>query len=187
VLIKFTPGPNMAYLFLVASRSGRAAGLVTVAGVTLGLAVYLVVAVLGAAEAVSRPWALELLRWAGVCYLVWLAADAWRSAGQPVSAAPPAERLFLRGFVSNVLNPKAAILYFALLPGFVRPEAGDAGAQALQLGLVHLACSVAVHATIVLAGDRAGAWLSGAGGSGRMLGRASALGLLAVSAWLALG
>ncbi|MBL8770898.1 MAG: LysE family translocator [Phenylobacterium sp.] len=175
----------MAYLFLVASRSGRAAGLVTVAGVTLGLAVYLAVTLAGLAEALRWPWILETLRWAGVAYLAWLAVEAWRTAGAPLAVATSEKRLFVRGLVNNVLNPKAAILYLVLLPGFIRPELGDPRAQALQLGLIHLGFSAAVHASIVMAGAGAGRALTAWPGARRRVERLFAVGLLAVAAWVA--
>jgi threonine/homoserine/homoserine lactone efflux protein len=55
LLMELTPGPNMAYLFVVASRSGRAAGMVTVAGIALGLAVYLGLMLAGLTEAFRWP------------------------------------------------------------------------------------------------------------------------------------
>ena len=149
-LIELTPGPNMGYLAMVASRSGRAAGMMTVAGVTVGLAIYLAASVLGLAEAALRwPWLYQGLRWAGVAYLAWLAFDAWR--GAETDAAPPHDGgdLFLRGLINNLLNPKAAVFYIALLPEFVRPEAGRVAAQALTLGAIHIAVSFAVHTAIV--------------------------------------
>ena len=83
-LIELTPGPNMGYLALVASRSGRSAGMATVAGITLGLVIYLAASVFGLAEAALRwPWIYEILRWAGAAYLGWLAIDTWRGPGRP--------------------------------------------------------------------------------------------------------
>jgi threonine/homoserine/homoserine lactone efflux protein len=148
-LIELTPGPNMGYLALVASRLGRGPGMVTVAGVTVGLAVYLAASVLGLTELTLRwPWVYEVLRWAGVAYLGWLAFDTWRAPRH--DAHLPDERgLFVRGLVNNLLNPKAVALYVALLPGFVRPELGHPTAQVLALGSLHIAISLMVHTTIV--------------------------------------
>jgi len=192
-LIELTPGPNMAYLFVVSSRSGRAAGMVTVAGITLGLSIYLAVTLAGLGEVLRWPWVLALLRWGGVAYLVWLAIDTWRAGDRAAGAdagrneaMPPPARLFLRGLMNNVLNPKNAVFYLVLLPGFVEPEAGNATGQALHLGLIHLAVSVGVHSLIVLGGDRAGRAAGALGATAWPLERLFALALLAVAAWLAL-
>ena len=157
-LAELTPGPNMAYLTIVSTRWGRRAGFVTVAGVTLGLSVYMLLAVAGLAEAViAAPLLYGGLRWAGVGYLVWLAWESWRvtSASPSQLDSPDGKGLFLRGLTTNLLNPKILILYTALLPGFTSPALGHLGRQVLNLGLIHLAISLMIHSSLVLMGDRA--------------------------------
>jgi threonine/homoserine/homoserine lactone efflux protein len=187
-LIELTPGPNMAYLSLVSVREGRTAGLLTVLGITLGLAAYMLASVAGLAEvAAAQPWAYHALRWAGVAYLAWLAVDTWRDApGKPEAAGgrPPAGRLVLRGLVTNLLNPKAAIFYVSLLPSFTRPEQGGVAAQSLTLGSIHLAASVAIHCAIVATAGLAHPLLLGRAGS-RLLRGVFAASLLGVAAWVA--
>ncbi|MDZ4372704.1 MAG: LysE family translocator [Phenylobacterium sp.] len=183
--MELTPGPNMAYLAVVSARSGRRAGLAAVAGVTLGLGAYLAASVAGIAQAAERwPWAYQMLRWAGVAYLLWLAFDAWRE--RPVEAQAPDDdalrRVFLRGLVANLLNPKAALLYVALLPGFITPGADPVG-QSLWLGGLHLAISVLIHGAIVVFAGGAQRWLVR---SGDWAGRVMALALVAVAVWLAI-
>lgn len=146
----------MGYLTIVASRWGRRAGLATVAGVTLGLTVYMLAAVAGLGAIVMRiGWLYALLQWAGVAFLLWLAFEAWRGGPGPElghPAQPPAQgRLFARGLIANLLNPKAAVFYVALLPGFTNPARGDPAAQALVLGAIHVVVSITVHTAIVLA------------------------------------
>lgn len=191
-LIEFTPGPNMGYLAIVGSRWGRAAGLATVAGVTAGLAIYLLAAVIGLAEAVVRVrWLYEALRWAGVLYLFWVAVETWRGEAETspghARGEPDHRRLFLRGFVANLLNPKAAIFYAVLLPGFIDAGRGSVAIQAVTLGLIHLTISVVVHTTIVLtaAGARPAmlAW-EVAGGSGALR-KGFAIALGAIALWIA--
>lgn len=182
--MELTPGPNMAYLALVAARSGRRAGAAAVAGVTLGLTAYLLASVAGLAEAAQRwPWTYHVLRWAGVAYLLWLAYDAWREAPlrQLSGEADALGRVFVRGMLANLLNPKAALLYVALLPAFIAPGENQA-VQALTLGAIHIGVSLVVHSAIVLfAGSarhllaRRGAWTS----------RIMALALAAVAGWVA--
>jgi threonine/homoserine/homoserine lactone efflux protein len=190
-LIELTPGPNMGYLALVSIRSGWRAGLITVAGVTLGLSVYLAATLLGLAEATLRwPWIYDTLRWGGVGYLVWLAWDAWRGAGAGPSegAVLDGGRLFLRGLLTNLLNAKAAVFFVAILPAFVRPEAGQPLAQATVLGVIYLAVALIVHLAIVGSAGRLKPILDDAGGeaAASWLRPAFALALLGVAAWVAL-
>lgn len=189
-LVELTPGPNMGYLALVAARFGWRGGLVTIAGVTLGLLIYLTASVLGLAEAALRwPWLYHGLRWAGVAYLAWLALDAWRDADRPEGPPPPRNRLFTRGLLANLLNPKAAVFYVAVLPTFVRDGAELVASEALVLGLIHVAVSVAVHLAIVMgaamAAGRSGQTKRPAGAP-RALQKVFAVALLGMAGWLAL-
>ena len=73
-LIELTPGPNMGYLAALSATEGRAAGLKAVLGVTAGLAIYMLLSVAGVAEIIAAaPFVFGALRWAGVCYLLYLA------------------------------------------------------------------------------------------------------------------
>ena len=98
----------------------------------------------------------QAVRWAGVVFLLWLAWEAWAGAGkaaEEVGCDPEKLRgLFLRGLTGNLLNPKAAVFYVALLPTFMRPGHGAPLTQALTLGSLHLAVAVLVHSLIVLGG-----------------------------------
>lgn len=187
-LMELTPGPNMGWLAIVSLSQGRTAGLAAVAGITLGLTVWMVAAAFGLTEVVLvRPALYQAIRWAGVGFLLWLAWDAWRSTGDGADAAPIETRrraLFRRGLIGNLLNPKAALLYVVLLPGFIRPAQGPLLAQALTLGSLHVVVSVIVHSVIVLTAARAGGALLTRAQGPRM--RATmALGLVAVAVWTA--
>lgn len=187
-LMELTPGPNMGWLAIVSLSQGRPAGLAAVAGITLGLTLWMVGAAFGLTEAVLLwPALYQGIRWAGVGFLLWLAWEAWRSTGDGAATPPVALRqraLFRRGLIGNLLNPKAALFYVVLLPGFIRPGHGSTLTQALTLGTLHVLVSVVVHSTIVLTAARAGgALLTRA--QGPMLRAAMALGLVAVAAWTA--
>ena len=180
----------MGYLTIVASRWGRRAGLATVAGVTLGLTVYMLAAVAGLGAIVMRiAWLYALLQWAGVGFLLWLAFEAWRGGPRPRlghQMEPPARgRLFARGLIANLLNPKAAVFYIVLLPGFTNPARGDPVAQALVLGAIHIAVSITVHTALVLAAGsvRAARWETPA--VRRRLDQGVAIGLALIALWLA--
>jgi threonine/homoserine/homoserine lactone efflux protein len=190
LILELTPGPNMAFLALVAAERGLRAGLVTVAGVTAGLLVWLLASIGGLVEiAAARPNLLWALKWAGVAYLVWLSVDTWRGAGDGgVTDGRAAGSLFGRGFLTNILNPKAALLYVSLIPAFVSKEPGALPAAALSLGLIHIAVSVTVHGAIVvgMATSRRRLGPAVAGQSSR-LSKVFAVALAGVAVWTALG
>ena len=156
-LIELTPGPNMAYLAIVGVSDGRRAGYAAVAGVALGLLIVGLSAAAGLAAAINAsPLLYQGLRWGGVAYLLWLAWDGWRDADEAVEHAAlhsSLGRFFRRGLVTNLLNPKAAVFYVAVLPGFISPGA-DVMAQTLVLSLTFVTVATAIHITIVtLAGS----------------------------------
>ena len=191
-LIELTPGPNMGYLVIVGSRWGRQAGLATVAGVTAGLAVYLMAAIAGAYEVLVRlTWLYEGLRWAGVIYLIWLAVETWRGEPDPslehADIAPSTPRLFVRGLLANLLNPKAALLYGVLLPSFTDPRRGPVALQLLALGVVHLTLALFVHSTIIFtaSGVQPAAKMWKTNSAGAVQRRLFALGLNGIAAWMA--
>lgn len=160
-----TPGPNMMYLTSRALGQGRAAALTSLWGVATGFLVHLAVAATGLAAILqATPGAHAAIRIAGAAYLLWLAwktlrpaAGGWQAAQLP-DAAP--RQLFVMGFMTNVLNPQAALLYLSIFSQFIRPERGTVLWQGAQLGAVQITISVAVNAAVILGASRLAGWLS---------------------------
>lgn len=161
-----TPGPNMLYLVSRSICQGRWAGIVSLISTAAGFVVYLLCAALGiTALLMAAPIAYDALRFGGALYLAWLAWQAIR----PGAAAPfqvrdlpkdsPA-KLIGMGFLTNLLNPKAAMLYLSLLPQFIHPENGGVFAQSLALGLTQIAVSITVNGAICLAAGTIAAFLA---------------------------
>ncbi|TQF74204.1 LysE family translocator [Rhodococcus spelaei] len=152
-----TPGPNMMYLVSRSVTQGRRAGLISLGGVAAGFLCYLIAATVGlSAVFVAVPQAYLGVKLAGACYLVWLAWRAVRPGGRSVFAprslpVDSASRLFAMGLLTNLLNPKIAIMYLALIPQFVDPVAGRVWLQSLGLGGVQIAVALTVNAAIVVA------------------------------------
>lgn len=149
LVIELTPGPNMTYLALVSATDGRRAGFMTVAGVTLGLAMIGAIAAFGVAEAIQASDIFyEALRWAGVLFLLYLAWDGWKSSAV-TTATEGKGRYFARGLITNLLNPKAAVFYVAVLPTFIAPHLPPM-LQAMTLTAIYVCVSAVVHSTIVV-------------------------------------
>jgi threonine/homoserine/homoserine lactone efflux protein len=165
--LALTPGPNMIYLASRSITQGRAAGLVSLAGVGLGFIVYMLCAALGSTALVfAVPFAYDALRIGGALYLLYLAWQALRpgarSPFQVRELAPDRpHRLFAMGLLTNLLNPKAAMLYLSLLPQFIVPGRGGVLGQSLALGFTQIAISLTVNALIVLAAGAIAAFLGG--------------------------
>jgi threonine/homoserine/homoserine lactone efflux protein len=155
--IVLTPGPNMIYLISRSITQGPAAGIISLGGVGLGFMFYMLCAAFGiTALLFAVPYAYDALRLAGAAYLLWLAWQALKPNGRSpfqvkkLKADGP-RKLFAMGFVTNLLNPKIAMLYLALLPQFIDPAGASVLTQSLVLGSIQIVISVSVNALIALA------------------------------------
>ncbi|MDA0632049.1 LysE family translocator [Nonomuraea sp. MCN248] len=161
-----SPGPNMMYLVSRSISQGRRAGIISLAGVAAGFLVYLVGANLGLAVLFAAvPELLTAIRIAGALYLLWLAWKTVKPGGASVFAVQdvPADsprRLFAMGLMTNLLNPKIAILYVSVIPQFVDLGRGDVLLQGILLGGCQIAVAVSVNLAIVLAAGAVAGFLS---------------------------
>ncbi|WP_448658636.1 LysE family translocator [Sphingomonas sp. CJ99] len=151
-----TPGPNMVYLISRSICQGRKAGLISLGGVALGFVFYMLCAAFGiTALVMAVPYAYDAIRYAGAMYLLWLAWQAVRPGGRspfqvkdlPIDSPG---KLFTMGFLTNLLNPKIAVMYLSLLPQFIYPANGSILGQALILGTTQIVISVVVNAVIAI-------------------------------------
>lgn len=151
-LLTITPGLDTALVLRTAAVEGTRRGMLAAFGISLGCLVWAIAASvgLGALVAVSKV-AYNLLRIAGGAYVIWLGGRMlWRAAMHaPVDtqiAAPPSSgdghSWLVRGFLTNILNPKVGVFYVSLLPLFIPPGV-NVMAFSILLGFVHAAESFA--------------------------------------------
>jgi threonine/homoserine/homoserine lactone efflux protein len=151
-----TPGPNMIYLISRSIAQGSSAGMVSLGGVALGFVFYMLCAAFGiTALLLAVPYAYDALQLGGALYLLWLAWQVLKPNGRsPFQARElPVDgprKLFAMGFLTNLLNPKIAMLYLALLPQFIDPADGSVLMQSIVFGTVQIVISVSVHVLIAL-------------------------------------
>lgn len=152
-----TPGPNMMYLVSRSISQGRRAGLMSLSGTFAGFLSYMTMANLGLAVVfIAVPWLYVGFKAAGAIYLGCLAWRALRRGGTGLFETRDLRRdsgwrLFRMGLVTNLLNPKAAVMYLALIPQFVRPTMGHPVLQGFALGAVQISVSMTVNTFIILA------------------------------------
>jgi len=152
-----TPGPNMMYLVSRSISQGRGAGLISLGGTAAGFFIYMATANLGLAVVfVLVPWLFMAFKAAGAAYLGYLAWQALKPGGRGLFETRTLERdsagrLFRMGLITNLLNPKAAIMYLALIPQFIDPARGHTTTQGFLLGGVQITVSMVVNAAIVIA------------------------------------
>jgi threonine/homoserine/homoserine lactone efflux protein len=148
------PGPDMLFCLACGLSGGARAGFAAALGTATGEAVH-VAASAGGLAAVLRtaPGALAWMRFAGALVLIALGVQALRSRGRPHEQPPP-RRVYLRGLLTDLLNPKTALFSIAFLPQFVDPPAGNIAMQFAVLGAVFVAMEIAVDGTVGMQAGR---------------------------------
>jgi threonine/homoserine/homoserine lactone efflux protein len=150
-VLNATPGVDMAFTLLSTLRGGVRGGLAAAAGVSTGCVVHAIAATFGlAALMVASSAAFNIVKWAGAAYLLWLAVGMLRTGLRVAPSAADAAvaaggallrpwSVFRQGFLTNVLNPKVALFFLALLPQFIDSDAPNKTAAFLFLGLWSIA------------------------------------------------
>ena len=145
LVVNATPGVDLAFTLLSTLKGGVRAGLAAAAGIGAGCVIHTLAAAFGlAALLAASSAAFSIVKWAGAAYLLWLAigmlrqglARAPSEAAGAAATAPPrsAAALFRQGFTTNVLNPKVALFFLALLPQFIDADAPNKTGAFVFLG-----------------------------------------------------
>ena len=162
-----TPGPNMIYLISRSITQGKKAGAISLVGVVCGFLFHIIMVAYGlTAVMFAVPFTFTALKISGALYLLYLAYQAVKPGNKnlfesrkDLKADKPA-KLFMMGFLTNVLNPKMAVFYLSLFPQFITPGAGAVAFQCFQLGFVQMAISFTVNFIIIISAAKAAKWFS---------------------------
>lgn len=141
------PGPSVLFIVTRSAVHGPRLGLAGMLGVQTGGLAHVLAASLGVSAIIaSSATAFTAVKWAGAVYLVWLGIQRFRAGdcvGDPTTGRPTtARRLFRQGFLVNLLNPKTALFFLAVLPQFVDPARGSPWLQSMSLGVLFVAMAV---------------------------------------------
>jgi threonine/homoserine/homoserine lactone efflux protein len=158
------PGPAVLYIVAQGIDRGRIAGVVSALGIAAGGLVHVTAAAVGlSALVVSSATAFTVVKYAGAAYLIVLGVRRLLAREGPEQATARAERslrrTFWHGVAVNLLNPKTALFFLALLPQFVDVDAGHVTTQVAVLGLVFVALALLSDSTWGLAAGSAAGWL----------------------------
>lgn len=162
--LNLTPGPDMLYIAARSVSEGRAAGVVSAFGISVGLLFHLAALALGLAVLLAAvPIAYDVVRIVGAVYLVALGLDLLlrRQRASDVESLPRSRLsvIFTQGVVTNVLNPKVALFFLAFLPQFVDLAAGPPVPQIVYLGLLFNVQGTLVNLAVALLASRITVWL----------------------------
>ncbi len=152
LVVVLIPGTGVVYTVSSSLAGGRRRGLFAAVGCTLGVVPHIVAAMLGVSGIMQAgAVAFEVLRWAGVAYLVFMGVSMFferggLSAGSGDEPVEPKRVVIRRGIVLNLLNPKLTLFFFAFLPQFLTGSPGLLDAELLGLGTVFMALTLLVFA-----------------------------------------
>jgi threonine/homoserine/homoserine lactone efflux protein len=176
LVVVLMPGTGVVYTLAVAIGQGLRASLVAALGCTLGIVPHMAASIFGLAALLhASAVAFQIVKAAGVAYLLWMAWSVWRGRGaltvEGRSSSLPAGRLIRDGVLLNLLNPKLSVFFLAFLPQFVPAGTQDAALRMTGLSLLFMAMTFAAFALYgtfasalrdrVLSRPRAMAWLRG--------------------------
>ncbi|MFT0734863.1 LysE family translocator [Ralstonia sp. 22086] len=156
LLIILTPGQDMVLVMSRTLTHGTRSGLVTAAGVSVGLTVHTVLATLGLGALLqASEWVFTALKLVGALYLLYLGIALFRASGELALAhshgAPQsAVRAFSQGALSNMSNPKIALFYLAFLPQFVPADAAHPTLSVFMLGLAFACLTFLVKGPVAI-------------------------------------
>jgi threonine/homoserine/homoserine lactone efflux protein len=167
-LAMIAPGPDMMFVLATGARGGPRLGLLAALGAATSEIVQITAVAAGLSELFeAAPTAFTVLRACGAAYLLYLGVQALRSARRGAAVPTRADRApvsgryaYLRGFLTNLVNPKMITFAVAFLPQFVDRSLGHVPAQFAVLGVIFVGFEVLVDGTVGLTAGRLGGWLS---------------------------
>lgn len=176
IVLGLAPGPDNIFILTQSALTGRKTGLIVTLGLCSGILIHTMLVAVGVSVIFrTSEVAFTLLKLAGASYLTYLAWQAFRTKASSLEdgeAATPKlkmRRLYMRGIIMNVTNPKVAIFFLAFLPQFADPSHGSMTLQLLMLGVIFDIVTLFVFALIALFAGYLGDWLRNQQGAQRMI------------------
>lgn len=159
------PGPAVLYITARSANQGRMAGLVSVLAVETANLIQAIAAALGlSAILLSSALAFDLVKYLGAAYLIYLGIRKLMTSEKQEEEKFKREslsRIYWQGFAVNILNPKTALFFFAFLPQFINPDAGNATGQTLLLGVIFVGLAIITDSLYALAASSLAEKLAG--------------------------
>ena len=165
ILLALAPGPDNLFVLTQSAMHGRRAGLAVTLGLCTGLIGHTSAVAFGVAVIFqTSALAFSILKILGAAYLAYLAWQAFRASAERIehrSAGPLNHlRLYGRGIIMNITNPKVSIFFLAFLPQFADPARGAIWIQILLLGALFILATILVFGAIAMLAGTLGSWLS---------------------------
>lgn len=190
VALAISPGPDNLFVLTQSALYGPSAGIFVTLGLCTGLIVHTGAVALGvAAVFATSAVAFTVLKLCGACYLLYLAWGAFRAGASDLDVAARSVdsrgKLYGRGVIMNITNPKVAIFFLAFLPQFADPERGSLTGQMILLGGMFMAATLIVFGAVAVFAGFLGDWLRRSAKAQRVLNRLAGVVFVALALRLA--
>jgi threonine/homoserine/homoserine lactone efflux protein len=165
ILLALAPGPDNIFVLTQSALRGRYAGLAVTLGLCTGLIVHTAAVAFGVAVIFQNSAvAFTVLKSLGACYLLYLAWQTFRVSAASLVAGKCSDislaKLYRRGIIMNISNPKVSIFFLAFLPQFADPARGFLTSQMIFLGGIFIIATILVFGGIALLAGTLGGWLN---------------------------
>lgn len=165
ILLGLAPGPDNIFVLTQSALRGKGSGLMVMLGLCTGLIVHSIAVALGVAIIFqTSAIAFSVLKFIGAGYLLYLAWQAFRASAEKIQSAADGivsyRKLYCRGIIMNITNPKVSIFFLAFLPQFADPTRGPVALQLLLLGGIFILATILVFGGIALLAGTLGQWLN---------------------------
>ena len=155
ILLALAPGPDNIFVLTQSILRGKKAGLIVMLGLCTGLLVHSTAVTLGVAVIFQKSaLAFSILKYIGAVYLVYLAWKAFNASAEKINNKSQKElstgKLYIRGIIMNITNPKVSIFFLAFLPQFVDPSRGSVSLQLILLGGLFTCSTIFIFSGIAL-------------------------------------
>ena len=158
-LLCLAPGPDNIYVLTQGMTKSKKAAIITTFGLCSGLIIHTSAAALGISVIFqTSQMAFDIVKYAGAAYLLYIAYQAFKYRNEPLdlsvqNSSSELKKLFFKGFIMNILNPKVSIFFLAFLPQFVDTQAGNVPIQMITLGIIFMIMTVIVFSSIGIAAN----------------------------------
>jgi threonine/homoserine/homoserine lactone efflux protein len=164
VALALAPGPDNIFVLTQSAIHGRKAGLLVTIGLCTGLVVHTAAVSVGVAAVFqSSALAFNTLKILGAIYLLCLAWQAFKTGttkiGESAELQIDSGKLYGRGVIMNITNPKVAIFFLAFLPQFVDPNMGSVTIQMITCGGLFIIATLLIFGAIACSAGFLGEWL----------------------------
>lgn len=166
VALAFAPGPDNIFVLTQSALHGRKAGLLVTIGLCTGLLVHTAAVSLGVAAIFqTSALAFNILKMVGAMYLLYLAWQAFKAGATKIDESAELHmdlrKLYYRGVIMNITNPKVAIFFLAFLPQFADPAIGSITIQMMMFGGLFIIATLLIFGSIAWSAGFLGEWLKG--------------------------